>query len=45
VALELLVNGTWSGSGLPGPEAFDSVPFLELLTAYVSHWRQQELTP
>ena len=38
VALELLANGTWSGSGVLGPEAFDSVPFLELLTAYGSPW-------
>ena len=26
-------------------EAFDSVPFLELLTAYGSPWGKQELTP
>ena len=44
VALELLANGTWSGAGILGPEAFDSVPFLELLTAYGSPWGQQELT-
>src|ERR1700761_7529274 len=43
VALELLANGTWTGSGVLGPEAFDSVPFLELLTAYGSPWGQQEL--
>jgi saccharopine dehydrogenase-like NADP-dependent oxidoreductase len=43
VALELLANGTWSGSGVLGPEAFDSVPFLELLTAYGSPWGQKEL--
>jgi len=43
VALELLANGTWTGSGVLGPEAFDSVPFLDLLTAYGSPWGQQEL--
>jgi saccharopine dehydrogenase-like NADP-dependent oxidoreductase len=43
VALELLANGTWSGSGVLGPEVFDSVPFLELLTAYGSPWGQKEL--
>jgi saccharopine dehydrogenase (NAD+, L-lysine forming) len=43
VALELLANGAWSGNGVLGPEAFDSVPFLELLTAYGSPWGQQEL--
>ncbi|MGV0794672.1 saccharopine dehydrogenase family protein [Mycolicibacterium sp. XJ1819] len=43
VALELLANGTWSGSGVLGPEAFDAVPFLELLTAYGAPWGQMEL--
>ncbi len=43
VALELLANGTWSGVGVLGPECFDSVPFLELLTAYGSPWGQMEL--
>ncbi len=33
VALELLANGTWKGVGVVGPEAFDAVPFLELLAA------------
>ena len=43
VALELLANGTWSGSGVLGPEAFDAAPFLDLLTAYGSPWGAQEL--
>jgi len=43
VALELLANGTWRGAGVLGPEAFDPVPFLDLLTAYGSPWGQQEL--
>jgi saccharopine dehydrogenase (NAD+, L-lysine-forming) len=34
VALELLDSGAWSGSGVLGPEAFDAVPFLELLKEY-----------
>jgi hypothetical protein len=42
VALELLARGTWSGSGVLGPEAFDAAPFLELLTAYGSPWGQRE---
>ena len=33
VALELLATGVWSGTGVLGPEAFDAVPFLELLAA------------
>jgi saccharopine dehydrogenase (NAD+, L-lysine-forming) len=43
VALELLANGTWSGAGVLGPEAFDSLPFLELLTSYGSPWGQTEI--
>jgi saccharopine dehydrogenase-like NADP-dependent oxidoreductase len=42
VALELLAAGTWSGSGVLGPEAFDAVPFLDLLTAYGSPWGLRE---
>ena len=34
VALELLANGSWEGAGVLGPEAFDAVPFLELLADY-----------
>ena len=33
VALELLARGTWKGAGVLGPEAFDAVPFLDLLAA------------
>jgi saccharopine dehydrogenase (NAD+, L-lysine-forming) len=42
VALELLAAGTWKGSGVLGPEAFDAVPFLDLLTAYGSPWGQRD---
>ena len=42
VALELLAAGTWSGSGVLGPEAFDAVPFLDLLTEYGSPWGQRD---
>jgi saccharopine dehydrogenase-like NADP-dependent oxidoreductase len=45
VAFELLARGTWSGVGVLGPEAFDPVPFLELLTEYGAPWGQQELDP
>ncbi|WP_344646788.1 saccharopine dehydrogenase family protein [Cryptosporangium japonicum] len=44
VALELLANGTWSGTGVLGPEAFDAVPFLDLLTAYGSPWGLRDST-
>jgi saccharopine dehydrogenase (NAD+, L-lysine-forming) len=44
VALELIASGVWSGAGVLGPEAFDSVPFLDLLKGdYASAWGQQEL--
>jgi saccharopine dehydrogenase-like NADP-dependent oxidoreductase len=42
VALELLAAGTWTGTGVLGPEAFDAVPFLDLLTAYGSPWGQRD---
>jgi saccharopine dehydrogenase-like NADP-dependent oxidoreductase len=45
VALELLANGAWSGAGVLGPEAFDAVPFLDLLRAYGSPWGMEERTP
>jgi saccharopine dehydrogenase (NAD+, L-lysine forming) len=42
VALELLATGRWSGSGVLGPEAFDAVPFLDLLTEYGTPWGLRE---
>ena len=36
VALELLAAGTWYGVGVLGPEAFDAVPFLDLLADHGS---------
>ena len=46
VALELLAAGTWSGAGVLGPEAFDAVPFLDLLAGdYASPWGLDERTP
>lgn len=45
VALELLAAGTWSGAGVLGPEAFDAVPFLDLLAGdYGSPWGLMELS-
>lgn len=43
VALELLASGAWSGAGVLGPEAFDAVPFLDLLKGYGSPWGIKEL--
>ncbi len=47
VALELLANGSWAGAGVKGPEAFDAVPFLDLLAAdkpagYGSPWGMED---
>src|SRR3954463_3478941 len=42
IALELLATGVWSGTGVLGPEAFDAVPFLDLLTGYGSPWGLRE---
>jgi len=36
VALELIDAGVWRGTGVLGPEAFDAVPFLDLLADYGS---------
>jgi saccharopine dehydrogenase (NAD+, L-lysine forming) len=45
VGLELLARGSWSGSGVLGPEAFDALPYLDLLTEYGSPWGMEERTP
>jgi saccharopine dehydrogenase (NAD+, L-lysine-forming) len=47
VALELLATGVWQGSGVRGPESFDSRPFLDLLAApapagFGSAWGMQD---
>jgi saccharopine dehydrogenase-like NADP-dependent oxidoreductase len=47
VALELLATGVWTGTGVLGPEAFDAVPFLELLagpapSGYASPWGMED---
>lgn len=39
VAMELIASGVWSGAGVLGPEAFDAVPFLDLVKDdYQSPW-------
>ena len=43
IALELLASGTWSGAGVLGPEAFDAVPYLELMSeGYGQSWGLRE---
>jgi len=45
VALELLAQGVWSGTGVLGPEAFDPLPFLDRLGTHGPTWHLQERTP
>ncbi len=45
LALELLANGSWKGTGVVGPEAFDAVPFLNLLGDYGTHHGLLEMGP
>lgn len=45
VALELLAEGTWSGAGVLGAEAFAPKPFLDKLVEYGSPWGMREETP
>jgi saccharopine dehydrogenase (NAD+, L-lysine forming) len=45
VALELIATGQWKAAGVVGPEAFDAVPFLDLLTEYGSAWEIEERVP
>jgi saccharopine dehydrogenase (NAD+, L-lysine forming) len=42
VALELVAEGVWRGEGVLGPEAFDAVPFLELLAEHGSPHQVEE---
>jgi len=42
VAMELLANGSWSGVGVLGPEAFPPIPFLDLVNEYGSPWGIRE---
>jgi saccharopine dehydrogenase-like NADP-dependent oxidoreductase len=42
VAFELLATGAWRGAGVLGPEAFDAVPFLDLLKDHGSPWSMEE---
>ncbi len=44
VALELLDRGEWKGTGVLGPEAFASQPFLDLLAEYGAPHGVLELT-
>jgi saccharopine dehydrogenase (NAD+, L-lysine-forming) len=42
IALELLAEGAWSGTGVLGPEALPPKPFLDKLVDFGSPWGMQE---
>ncbi len=44
-AMELLAEGSWSGAGVLGPEAFDAVPFLVKLAELGAPHRVDERDP
>lgn len=45
VACELIAEGSWTGAGVNGPEAFSADPFLDLLTVHGVGWSLEERTP
>jgi saccharopine dehydrogenase (NAD+, L-lysine-forming) len=45
IALELLAAGAWSGVGVLGPEAFEPVPFMDLMKDHGSPWGMTEMSP
>jgi len=45
IALELIAEGTWKGSGVLGPESFPARPFLDKLAAYGSPHGMLEIAP
>ena len=42
IGLELLASGAWQGVGVLGPEAFDAVPYLDLMRAMGEPWGLDE---
>jgi saccharopine dehydrogenase-like NADP-dependent oxidoreductase len=43
IAMELLSEGIWSGTGVLGPEAFDPDPFVERMPAFDFPWGMKEM--
>jgi len=44
IAMDLLEHGIWNGVGVLGPEAFDSVPFMEKMAEYGFPYGIKEMT-
>jgi saccharopine dehydrogenase (NAD+, L-lysine forming) len=45
IAMQLLAEGAWAGSGVLGPEAFPARPYLDALSASGIHWAMEEREP
>ena len=45
IAMELLAEGIWGGTGVLGPEALDPDPYLERTAAFDYPWGMKEMTP
>jgi saccharopine dehydrogenase-like NADP-dependent oxidoreductase len=45
IALELLAEGVWQGSGVLGPESFDAVPFLDRMRDRGEEWHIDDRSP
>jgi saccharopine dehydrogenase (NAD+, L-lysine forming) len=45
LALELLASGSWTGTGVLGPEALPPTPFLDLLLECGAPWGIEERSP
>ncbi len=45
IAMELLATGSWKGTGVMGPEAFDPDPYLATLDKYGIHHAVTEMEP
>ena len=42
IAMELIHKGIWKPEGVNGPEWFDPMPFLELMSEYGTEWKIRE---
>ena len=42
IAMELIHRGIWKPEGVNGPEWFDAVPFLDLLSEYGTEWKMRD---
>jgi saccharopine dehydrogenase-like NADP-dependent oxidoreductase len=42
IAMELIYKGIWKPEGVNGPEWFDPMPFLELMSEYGTEWKIRE---